>query len=170
MIRNPHQTNHIDNGPNTFPKHNVLGSCSILHGLVLPTPTRLLVALTQSIKSSLDSLCSGPSRYLVEPLRFFSTWRGAPWCWRVVFRVVSFLPKLWKSKMFPQILVTFQIQSNRAIMPFLSIFHFHDYGRKGKSGEVWAWLKPFRHSSKRSRNFFSKQTSKTPVLGSGNQA
>ena len=26
--------------------------------------THLLVALTQSIKSSLDSLCSGPSRYL----------------------------------------------------------------------------------------------------------
>lgn len=115
--------------------------------------THLLVALTQSIKSSLDSLCSGPSRYLVafsRLTRLVMLDGGGP---GYTMLYPSWRSQKWVPPKYIQIVVTFQIEP----------FFISMIVRKGKSGEVWTWLKPFWHS-KRSANNHQRHHSREPGL------
>lgn len=117
--------------------------------------THLLVALTQSIKSSLDSLCSGPSRYLVafsRLTRLVMLDGGGPG--------YTMLYPSWRSqKWVPQnnipIVVTFQRE------PFFISMIVGGRVYLVKFGLDWN-----RFDTQKDLDFFfSKQPSKTPLPG-----
>ena len=73
--------------------------------------------------------------------------------------IYGYIPILGKSKRGPPQ----KTYLNARYLSKRAIFHIHDCGRKGKSGEVWTWLKPFWHS-KRSANNHQRHHSREPGL------